>query len=81
MLDLLDISAVLQNQGRGFEVEGYGFEEAENVFSDEAVCVQELEVSNHRVATKGALLSLQVRVTENEPYRGTERPTHCLSPG
>jgi hypothetical protein len=40
----LNRSAIFQNEGGVLKVKGYGFEMTQNVFSNEAICVQEFEV-------------------------------------
>jgi hypothetical protein len=48
----LDSSAVFQDKCGVFEVEGYGFESAQNVLADEAIGVQELEGPDNYVLMK-----------------------------
>jgi hypothetical protein len=60
---------IFENECGAFEVGGYGFELGQNVLPDEAVGVQELEVSDDCIETKGASPFLQVRVLEDESYR------------
>ncbi len=59
---------IFENECGVFEVEGYGFELGQNVLPDEAVGVQEFEVSDDCIVTKGASPFLQIGVSEDESY-------------
>lgn len=65
-------SVVFQNEYGVFEVKLYGFELAEDVESNEAVCVVEFEVPHNCALTKCASLFSHVRVSDSEIDREAE---------
>jgi hypothetical protein len=56
-----------ENDDGVLEIEGYGLELLQNVESDDAVRIQEVEVAYHRIQTKGEMLVWKAGISQCQP--------------